>query len=57
MHWVCNRHVKLFHAQNRSMGGGHIYQGRYTSFPIQNECYMYDVMLYVEANPLRAGLV
>jgi putative transposase len=57
MHWVCNRHVKLFHAQNRSMGGGHIYQGRYKSFPIQNECYMYDVMLYVEANPLRAGLV
>jgi len=57
MHWLCNRQVRLAHAKNKGLGGGHIYQGRYKSFPIQDESYMYNVMLYVEANPLRAKLV
>ena len=57
MHWLCNRHVRLVHRENRSLGGGHIYQGRYKSFPIQDESYLYNVLLYVEANPLRANLV
>ncbi len=57
MHWLCNRHVRLVHRENRSLGGGHIYQGRYKSFPIQDESYLYNVLLYVEANPLRAKLV
>src|ERR1039458_10229841 len=49
MHWICNRHVRLVHRENRSLGGGHIYQGRYKSFPIQDESYLYNVLLYVEA--------
>ena len=57
MHWVCNRHVRLVHRENKCLGGGHIYQGRYKSFPIQDESYLYNVLLYVEANPLRAKLV
>lgn len=57
VHWICNRHVRLVHRENRSLGGGHIYQGRYKSFPIQDESYLYHVLLYVEANPLRAKLV
>jgi putative transposase len=57
MHWICNRHVRLVHRGNRSLGGGHIYQGRYKSFPIQDESYLYNVLRYVEANPLRAKLV
>jgi len=57
MHWICNRHVRLIHRENLSLGGGHIYQGRYKSFPIQDEGYLYNVLLYVEANPLRARLV
>ena len=57
MHWICNRHVRLVHRENRSLGGGHIYQGRYKSFPIQDEGYLHNVLRYVEANPLRAKLV
>ena len=57
MHWVCNRHVRLVHRENKSLGGGHIYQGRYKSFPIQDESYLYNALRYVEANPVRAKLV
>jgi putative transposase len=57
VHWLCNRHVRLTHRENRHLGGGHIYQGRYKSFPIQDEIYLYNVLRYVEANPLRAKLV
>jgi len=57
MHWVCNRHVRTIHRDNKSLAGGHIYQGRYKSFPVQDENYLYNVLRYVEANPLRAKLV
>jgi putative transposase len=57
MHWLGNKHVRTVHRRTSSLGGGHIYQGRYKSFPIQDEVYLYQVLLYVEANPLRARLV
>jgi putative transposase len=57
VHWVCNRHVRLYHRAHRKLGGGHIYQGRFKSFPIQDEVYLHEVLRYVEANPVRAGLV
>ena len=57
VHWICNRHVRLFHRDRRELGGGHIYQGRYKSFSVADESYMYEVLRYVEANPVRAGLV
>ena len=56
MHWITNRHVRATQRERRTHGGGHVYQGRYKSFPIQDEIYLYDVMRYVEANPVRAGL-
>ena len=52
MHWLCKRHVRLTHGQNRQLGGGHIYQGRYKSFPVQDGPYLHAVMRYVKANPL-----
>jgi len=39
------------------VGYGHVYQGRYKSFPIETDEYFYHVVRYVEANPLRANLV
>ncbi len=57
IHWICNRHVRLFHRGRKDLGGGHIYQGRYKSFPIEDESYLYQVLRYVEANPVRARLV
>ena len=36
---------------------GHVYQGRFKSFPIANDEHLLAVLRYVERNPLRAGLV
>ena len=33
------------------------YQGRFKSFPIQQDIHLLTVLRYVERNPLRAGLV
>jgi putative transposase len=57
MHWLTNRHVRMVHARNARLGGGHLYQGRYKSFPIQDAAHLATVLRYVEANPLRARLV
>lgn len=43
MHWLCNRQVRLFHRENQALGGGHLYQGRYKSFSIQDEGYLTTV--------------
>ena len=57
LHWLCQRHARRFHQDRPALGGGHVYQGRFKSFPIQDEGYLYAVLRYVEANPRRAGLV
>jgi putative transposase len=57
MHWLSNRHVRMVHGRNAKLGGGHVYQGRYKSFPVQDEGQLWTVLRYVEANPLRARLV
>ncbi len=36
---------------------GHVFQGRFKSFVIENERYFAALILYVHANPLRAKLV
>jgi putative transposase len=38
-------------------GTGHLYQGRFKSFVVQNDSHFLTVVRYVEANSLRAGLV
>ena len=35
------------------LGEGHVYQGRFKSFPIQDDAHLLTVLRYVEANPLR----
>ncbi len=57
MRWVTVTHTQRYHAAHRSAGTGHIYQGRFKSFPIQGQIYYVTAMRYVEGNPLRAGLV
>ena len=39
------------------VGYGHLYQGRYKSFPIEGDEHFYQVARYVERNALRANLV
>ena len=36
---------------------GPLYQGRFKSFPIQDDDHLWTVLRYVERNPLRANLV
>ena len=57
MQWITLTHTSWVHAKNNSVGYGHIYQGRYKSFIIEDDEYLKAVLRYVEQNPLRAGLV
>jgi len=70
MQWLMTSHVRRHH--RRHGGSGHVWQGRYKSFPVQHRRLsaarraagtlaqgdpVLDVLRYVERNPVRAGLV
>lgn len=57
MGWVGVTHVRRHHEHYQSCGGGHLYQGRFKSFPVAEDEHFLALCRYVEANPLRAGLV
>lgn len=57
MQWLSQTHVARWHAHRRSTGRGHLYQGRFKSFPIQQNSHFLKVCRYVERNSLRANLV
>ncbi len=57
LRWVGVTHVRRHHQHYRTRGGGHLYQGRFKSFPVQEDHHFLRLCRYVEANPLRAGLV
>jgi len=46
-----------WHAHHHTSGTGHLYQGRFKSFPIESDEHLYRVLRYVERNGLRANLV
>ena len=50
-------HARNWQEHRRRVGYGHLYQGRYKSFPIQEDEHFYQVVRYVERNALRANLV
>ena len=35
---------------------GHVFQGRYKSFPVLNEKYLFTIINYIHNNPVKAGL-
>jgi putative transposase len=55
MHWLLTTHAQRH--RSRHVTTGHIWQGRYKSFPIQTDVHLLRVLRYVERNPVRAGLV
>ena len=55
--WLTLTHTQRWHAHRRSAGSGHVYQGRFKSFPIQEDEHFYTVARYLERNALRANLV
>jgi putative transposase len=57
MNWVTLTHTQRWHQHRHSVGEGHVYQGRFKSFPVETSDYLLAVCRYVERNPVRAGLV
>ena len=57
MRWLTMTHTQRRHAHRRTAGSGHLYQGRYQSFPVQSDEHLLTVCRYVERNALRANLV
>lgn len=57
MQRLTTTHVRRWHLHRHSVGRGHLYQGTYKSFPVENDEHFYTVCRYVERNALRAGLV
>jgi putative transposase len=57
MQWITVTHTHRWHAHYHSAGEGPLYQGRFKSFPVQDDVHFLTVCRYVEANGLRAGLV
>ena len=57
MRWVGVTHVRRHYEHYHSRGGGHLYQGRFKSFPVAEDDYFLALCRYVEANPVRARLV
>jgi putative transposase len=55
--WLTLTHTQRWHAYRHSAGHGHVYQGRFKSFPVQDDEHFYTVCRYVERNALRANLV
>jgi putative transposase len=50
-------HTMRWHAHYQTSGTGHLYQGRFKSFPVQGDEHLLTVMRYVERNPVRANLI
>ena len=57
MRWITLTHTQRYHAAHGTTGIGHLYQGRFKSFPVEDETYYLTVLRYIEANPLRAEIV
>jgi putative transposase len=55
--WLTHTHVMRWHAHFGTSGSGHLYQGRFKSFPIEADEHLYCVLRYVERNAKRANLV
>ena len=50
-------HAARWQAAHNAVGTGHVYQGRFKNFMIQQDEHLAWVLRYVERNPLRADLV
>jgi putative transposase len=55
MMWLLTAHVRRYHQHYHS--SGHVWQGRFRAFPIQDDDHLLTVLRYVERNPQRADLV
>ena len=57
LRWITLTHTQRYHAHHKTTGYGHVYQGRFKSFPVQDDAHFYVVCRNVERNALTANLV
>ena len=57
LRWVTATHTMRDHAHDLTSAEGHLDQGYYNSFPLQDDQHFLTVCRYVERNTLRAELV
>jgi putative transposase len=50
-------HTQPYHAKTRTVGYGHVYQGRDKSLAVESDSHFLALVHYVERNAQRAGLV
>ena len=55
MQWLMTAQVRRHHKRHGT--DGHLWQGRFKAFPVQDDSYLLTVLRYVERNALRADLV
>jgi putative transposase len=58
--WLTHTHAMRWRVAHHTVGYGHLYQGRFKSFPIQGSVtgeHLLAVCRYIERNPLTAKLV
>ena len=48
--------TQRWHAAHHTIGSGHLFQGRFKSFLVEQDQYFLQLMKYIEANALRAKL-
>ncbi len=54
---LTNTHTQRWQRAKDKVGHGHLYQGRFKSFPVETDDHFYALVRYVERNALRANLV
>jgi putative transposase len=57
LRWMTLTHAQRWKHAHNAVGHGHLYQGRFKSFPIEQDAHLLTVLRYVERNPVRAKLV
>src|SRR5271170_188212 len=57
LRWLTHTHTQRWHAHYHTAGTGHVYQGRFKAFPVEDNDHLYTLLRYVERNALRAGLL
>jgi len=55
MQWLMTSHVRRYHRHYGT--SGHVWQGRFKSFIVQQDEHLLTVARYIESNPLRAKMV
>ena len=55
--WLAHTHAMRWRVAHRTVGYGHLDQGRFKSFPVQSDDHLLTVLRYIERTPLGAGFV